>query len=60
MHCGRNLYVAPDKLEVTDELTPDTENDLRQETFLAVRGSSFLSLFHNRYGSLFQPSELYR
>lgn len=60
VHYGRNLYIAPDKLEVTDERTPETENDLRQETFLSVRRSSFLSLFHNRYGSLFQPSELYR
>ena len=60
VHYGRNVYVAPDKLEVTDELTPDTENDLRQDTFLAVRRQSFGSLFHNRYGSLYQVAELYR
>ena len=60
VHCGRNLYVAPERLEVTDELTPETENDLRQEAFLAVRRQSFHSLFHPRWGSLYQVAELYR
>lgn len=58
--CGRNVYVAPNRLEVTDELTEAVKIDLRAQAVKRVRGQSFRSLFHGKWGSLYQVAELYR
>jgi hypothetical protein len=59
-HYGRNLYIQPDRLEVTDELTEDVKTDYRQEAWLQTHAADFRSLFHIRWGSVYRPAELYR
>lgn len=59
-HYGRTLYIDPDRLEVTDELTPEVENDYRQMAFLQAQRSDVRSLFHPRWGALYRVAELYR
>jgi hypothetical protein len=60
VHFGRNVWVAPDRLEVTDELTDDVKIDLRYQAVKIVRRQDFVSLFHGKWGSLYQPAALYR
>lgn len=60
VHYGRTLYVKPDRLEVTDELTPEVENDYRQAAWLESRERSLIDLFHPRWGALYRAAELYR
>lgn len=60
VHYGRNLYVDPKRLEVTDELTEAVKIDLRYQAVKIVRRQNFRSLFHSRWGSLYQVAELYR
>lgn len=59
-HYGRTLYVKPERLEVTDELTPEIENDYRQEAWLIAHERDLRSLFHPRWGLVYRPAELYR
>lgn len=59
-HYGRKLYVKPDRLEVTDELTEEIKNDYRQMAFLQAQRSDVRSLFHPRWGALYRVAELYR
>lgn len=58
-HYGRKLYIYPARLEVTNELTPDVENDYRQEAWLEAHRANMRSLFHGRWGMLYRTSELY-
>jgi hypothetical protein len=59
-HCGRELYVDPERLEVTDELT----DAIRREYAYAARREAFTStvtsLFHPKWGALYRVAELYR
>ena len=59
-HYGRKLYIDPDRLEVTDELTEDVKIDYKQEAWLQAQQSSVRSLFHPRWGALYRVAELYR
>ena len=59
-HYGRTLYVDPDRLEVTEELTEEIKNDYRQMAWLQAMRSDVRSLFHPRWGALYRVSELYR
>lgn len=58
-HYGRTVNVQPDRLEVTDELTPDVLADYRQEAWLQAHKSDMRSLFHDRWGALYRVSALY-
>lgn len=60
VHCGRNVYVAPDKLEVTEELTPDVTDRYRKEAKQYARSHGFMDLFHGRWGKVYRVAELYR
>jgi|SRR5690606_7499619 hypothetical protein len=58
VHYGRTLYIKPDRLEVTDALTPEVENDYRQQAWLESREETMIDLFHPRWGAVFRSADL--
>jgi hypothetical protein len=53
-HYGRNLYVQPDRLEVTDELTPEVIAAYSRAAAKITRNASMADLFHPRWGKCFR------
>jgi len=60
VHCGRNLYVAPDKLEVTDDLDDAREFEYLADATQYAHTHDFRDLFHGRWGKVYRAAELYR
>lgn len=59
-HYGRNVYVDPERLEVTEELTEEIKNDYRQEAWLEAHQADVRSLFDPRWGRVNRAPERYR
>lgn len=60
VHHGRNVWVAPDRLEVTDDLDDAREFEYLAEATQYATTHSFLDMFHGRWGKVYRVAELYR
>lgn len=59
-HYGRNVYVAPERLEVIEELTDAVRDQYRTEAWKEAHSANIRSLFDPRWGRIFRSPELYR